>query len=523
MSKQIKFDDEARASIKAGIDILAKAVKMTLGPRGKAAIIEKSYGAPMVTFDGVTVAKEIELKDKYEKLGADLIKQAAEKTNDTVGDGTTTATVLAHAMINACEEILNKTGVNVIQLAEKLKVESKKVIALLEQQKEDVSTKKKIQEVATLSSKDKEIGSLIAEVMDKIGKEGVVTVEDSNTIGNSYEVVDGMRFDRGYISPYMTTSPEKMNAEVTNVPLLVTDKNISSITDILPILEKSLQAGKKELAIIADDFSNEVATMLVVNKLKGIFNAIAIKAPGYGDRKKETLQDIAVLTGAKFISEDSGSKLEDAIVSDFGNADKLIVTKDSTVIVGGKGVKVDIHARIETLKILMKSADGNFEKEKLKERVAKLSGGIAVIKIGSPIESAQKELKQRVEDAVAATRAAMEEGVVPGGGKALYNVLRDYDTNSDAGEIIAQALIAPIIAIVENSGKNFRTFDSTELELFWRGYDASKEAFVDLKEAGIIDPLKVVKLAFLNAISVASNYLMTGAAIIVEESEEKEK
>ncbi len=528
MAKQIKFNEEARAAIKKGIDKLADAVRMTLGPRGRAVVIEKGYGAPQVTFDGVTVAKEIELEGKWENLGAEFIKQAAEKTNDNVGDGTTTAVVLAHAMIDEGEKAISEKGFNVIHLAEELKNGSKAVIDGLEKQKEVISDAKKIEEVATLSAKDAEIGKLIAEVMGKIGKEGVVTIEDSNAIGNTYELVEGMQFDRGYVSAYMITNQERMEAELENPYILVTDKKISAITDILQLLEKIVASGKKELVIIAEEVEGEALATLVVNKLRGIFSVLAVKAPGFGDRRKEMLQDIAIVTGAQFVSEDLGKKLENVEVSDLGHAHRVVSNKDNTTIVGGKGEKKEIENRIAQLKAQIKKTDSEFDKEKLQERLGKLSGGVAVIKVGAPTEAAQKELKQRVEDAVSATRAAMEEGIVPGGGIALFNVrltVAEIDgknaVKKAVWDILNRALESPLSAIAANSGESvakvIETLKSRKAvrskESDWFGFNAVTNEAGDLKAAGIVDPLKVVKTAFVNALSVAANYLTVGAAI----------
>ncbi len=384
MAKQIKFNEDARASIKKGIDKLADAVKVTLGPRGRAVVIEKGYGAPQVTFDGVTVAKEIELEDKWENLGAEFIKQAADKTNDGVGDGTTTATVLAHAMIDEGEKVIREKGFNVIQLAEELKKASASVVKALEGQREAINDNKKIKEVATLSAKDEEIGGLIATVMEKVGKEGIVTVDDSNTIGSSYELVEGMQFDRGYVSQYMVTNQEKMESVLEEPYVLVTDKKISSIQDILGLLEKIVASGKKELLIVADDVDGEALTTLIVNKLRGIFNVLAVKAPGFGDRKKEMLQDIATVTGATFVSEELGKKFESTELADLGRARRVVSTKDVTTIVDGKGEKKDIEARAAQIKAQIKKSDSDFDKEKLQERLGKLSNGVAVIKVGAP-------------------------------------------------------------------------------------------------------------------------------------------
>ena len=525
MAKQIKFNEDARASIKKGIDKLADAVKVTLGPRGRAVVIEKGYGAPQVTFDGVTVAKEIELEDKWENLGAEFIKQAADKTNDGVGDGTTTATVLAHAMIDEGEKVIREKGFNVIQLAEELKKASESVVKALEGQRELINDNKKIKEVATLAAKDEEIGGLIATVMEKVGKEGIVTVDDSNTIGSSYEIVEGMQFDRGYVSQYMVTNQEKMESALEEPYVLVTDKKISSIQDILALLEKIVASGKKELLIVADDVDGEALTTLIVNKLRGIFNVLAVKAPGFGDRKKEMLQDIATVTGASFISEELGKKFENTELADLGRARRVVSTKDVTTIVDGKGDKKDIEARVAQIKAQIKKTDSDFDKEKLQERLGKLSNGVAVIKVGAPTEVAQKELKQRVDDAVAATRAAMEEGIVPGGGIALLNVSFELFSKPEAEKtvkvaaisILRRALEAPVRAIVENSGESAdRVIDELGKRSNepWKGFNAlTNKIMGDLREAGIIDPLKVTRAAFMNAVSVAANYLTIGAAV----------
>jgi len=520
MAKKILFNEEARSAIKKGIDKLAEAVKMTLGPRGRAAVIEKGYGAPQVTFDGVTVAKEIELEDRYENLGADFIKQAADKTNDNVGDGTTTSVVLAHSMIEEGEKAIREKGFNVIQLAEELRKKSEGIVKSLESQKELINDNKKIEEVASLSAKDKGIGKLIAEVMSKIGKEGVVTVEDSNTIGNSYEMVEGMQFDRGYISGYMVTNPEKMEAVLDEPYVLVTDRKISAINDLLPLLEKVVQSGKKELLVIADEVDGEALATLVLNKLRGTFNVLAVKAPGFGDRKKEMLEDVAIVTGATFISEDLGKKLDSAEVADLGRARRVVAEKDSTTIVDGGGEKKKIEERVSQLKGQIKATDSEFDKEKLQERLGKLSGGVAVIKVGAPTESAQKELKQRVEDAVHATRAAMEEGIVPGGGMALFHAESEDSSEPSSVEgaaslILNKAREAPLRAIIANSGVSpEETIKKLNAEKeIWVGFNATTNQITNLKEAGIIDPLKVTKTAFLNAVSVAATYLTVGVAV----------
>ncbi len=524
MAKNIKFNEEARVALKKGIDKLAEAVRMTLGPRGRAVVIEKGYGAPQVTFDGVTVAKEIELEDKYENLGAEFLKQVADKTNDNVGDGTTTSVVLAHAMIEEGEKMIREKGFNVIQLAEELKKGTAEIIASLEKQKEAINDTKKIKEVATLSAKDTEIGGLIATVMEKIGKEGVVTIEDSNTIGNSYEMVEGMQFDRGYVSQYMVTNQERMESVLEDPYVLVTDKKISSIQELLPVLEKVIQSGKKELLIVAEEIEGEALATLIVNKLRGIVNVLAVKAPGFGDRRKEMLQDIAIVTGGTYVSEEIGKKLESVDVSDLGRAHRVVSDKDKTTIVDGKGDKKNIEERATQIKAQIKKVDSDYDREKLQERLGKLAGGVAVIKVGAPTETAQKELKQRVEDAVAATRAAMEEGIVPGGGIALFNVGKWMEgrekknvseVRSAANAILMRAVEAPLMAIVSNSGESPETIAKklrSEKDQ-WTGFNAVTNQIGDLKSAGIIDPLKVTKTAFMNAVSVASNYLMMGVAI----------
>lgn len=525
MAKQILFNEDARIAMKKGIDKLAEAVKMTLGPRGRAVVIEKGYGAPQVTFDGVTVAKEIELEDKYENLGAEFIKQAADKTNDNVGDGTTTSVVLAHAMIEEGEKAIREKGFNVISLAEELKKGSEAVIKALESQKEEIDDNKKIREVATLSAKDAVIGVLIAEVMDKVGREGVVTVEDSNTVGNSYELVEGMQFNNGYISQYMVTNQERMEASLDEPYVLVTDKKISSIQEILPVLEKIVASGKKELVIIAEEIDGEALATLVLNKIRGIFNVLGVKAPGYGDRKKEMLQDIAIVTGATLITETLGRKFESIELTDLGHAHRVVSEKDKTTIVGGAGDKKAIDERVKQLKAQLKNVDTDYDKEKLQERLGKLAGGVAVIKVGAPTESAQKELKQRVDDAVFATKAAMEEGIIPGGGIALFNVFslitkaeKHLTPAAEAAHtILKHATEAPLMAIVANSGENpgaiIEKLRARGLSDAWKGFNAFKNEIEDLKVAGIIDPLKVSKTAFMNAISVASNYLTIGAAV----------
>ncbi|MDQ5889647.1 MAG: chaperonin GroEL [Patescibacteria group bacterium] len=530
MAKKIYFNDEARKALKRGIDQLSDAVKMTLGPRGRAVVIERGYGAPQVTLDGVTVAREIELEDKFENLGASLIKQAADKTNDNVGDGTTTSIILAQALIEEGEKAVSERGFNVIRLADEITNESQKIISILENQAEPVKDNNKIKEVATLSAKDPEIGSLIADVFRDVGKSGVITIEDSNTISNSSEVVEGMQFDKGYISQYMVTNTEKMQAEYEDPYILITDTKISAVKDILPLIEKMAQSGKKDLVIIAEDIDGEALATLVVNKIRGIFNTLAIKAPSFGDRRKDILADIAIVTGGQVISEEVGLKLENVEFSMLGRARKVIATKDDSIIVGGKGKKKDIEDRVAQLAEQIKRTEAKYDKDKLTERLGKLSGGVAVLKIGAPTESAQKELKQRVEDAVAATRAAMEEGVVPGGGIALFNSILeipDQDSKDEvkvqAREILKKVLRAPLSAIIENSGENVsvviddlvekKNTSKSKVEKYWLGFNAATNTIEDLKKAGIVDPLKVTKTALMNSVSVATNFLTIGVAI----------
>lgn len=531
MAKKILFNDEARKSLKKGIDKLSDAVKMTLGPRGRAVVIEKSYGAPQVTLDGVTVAKEIDLEDKFEKLGADLLKQASEQTNDKVGDGTTTSIILAQALVSEGETAVSEKGFNVIQLAEEIKKGSGDIIKKLDAQSLPVKDKDKIKEVATLSAKDSEIGELLAEVFSEVGKDGVITIEDSKTIDNSYEIVEGLQFDKGYISQYMITNSEKMEAEYEDAFILITDQKISSIKDILPLLEKMSASGKKDLVIIAEDIDGEALTTLIVNKLRGAFNTLAIKAPGFGDRRKEMLEDISIVTGGKVITESVGLKLENTDLSMLGRARRVVSTKDATTIVGGKGKKADIDSRAKQLKTQLEVTESKYDREKIQERLGKLSGGVAVIKVGAPTESAQKDLKQRVEDAFYATRAAMEEGVVPGGGVALFNTSLEMEGSAPAKteiaeharEILLKVCQAPVYAIADNSGEDAdRIIEEIKLakdaaknkdEKMWIGFNAMDNKVEDLKKAGIVDPLKVTKTAFLNAVSVAANYLTIGAAV----------
>lgn len=537
MSKQFKFDEDARQSLKKGVDKLANAVRVTLGPRGRNVVFDKGFGTPTITNDGVTIAKEVELEDKFENMGAALIKEVAEKTNDFAGDGTTTAVVLAQAMVE--EGLKNVTaGSDPLEIKKGIDKAVKATIDILNKIKKPIKTKNEKVQVATISGEDKELGEMIADVMEEVGKDGVVTVEESQTFGLSKELVEGMQFDNGYISPYMVTNAERMEAEYKEPLLLITDQKISAINDILPLLEKMSQTGKKSLVIIADDIEGEALTTLILNKLRGTFNSLAIKAPGFGDRKKEMLQDIAAVTGGKVISEEIGLKLENAEIEMLGQASKIISTKEHTTIVGGKGEKEDIDKRIKQIKAQLEKTDSEFDKEKLQERLAKLAGGVAVIKVGAATEAEMKYKKFKIEDALNATRAAIEEGIVPGGGaaliKAAYEInehLKNLDEEEKIGvKIVIKALEAPLRQIAENSGiKDISIIVDDIRKEENIGYDFSKVDSRDIKksrvnmiEAGIIDPLKVTRGALQNAASMASVFLTTEAVITDKPEEKKE-
>jgi chaperonin GroEL len=531
MAKQIIFGEQARASLKKGVDTLANAVKTTLGPKGRAVILEKGYGSPIVTYDGVTIAKEIELENKIENIGAELVKEVASKTNDSAGDGTTTATLLAQVLINEGLKSVS-AGVDPVGMHRGMQKAYETVMDELKKLSREVKGKEGYTQVATISARDAEIGKQIAEVMEKVGKDGVITVEEGQTVGVTTEFVDGMQFDRGYVSQYMVSNAEKMEADMEEPLILVTDKKISSINEILPLLEKVIKTGKKEMVIIADDVEGEALATLVVNKLRGIFNVLAIKAPGFGDRKKEMLQDIAVLTGADFISDDMGRKLENVELNQLGSAHRVVSDKDNTKVVGGKGDKTEIEKRIAQIKSQLEKVDSEFDKEKLQERLGKLSGGVAVIKVGAATEVEQKEKKYRIEDAVNATKAAAEEGIVPGGGVAFVRAshmvekLIDSFHKHELAEVVGaktilQAITAPLKQIAHNAG-----FDgSVVLNKVSEGKDdfgfnAATGEYVSMIEAGIIDPTKVTKSALTNAVSVASMLIVTEA--IVAEAPEKE-
>ncbi|MDO8557596.1 MAG: chaperonin GroEL [bacterium] len=521
MAKQIKFSEQARRRMLAGVDKLADAVKVTLGPRGRSVVLDKSYGSPTITNDGVTIAKEIDLPDKFENVGASLVKEVATKTNDVAGDGTTTATVLAQALIH--EGLKNvEAGANPMALKRGLEKATEAVIGELRKMSKmiDASKKEEIAQVANISARDPEIGDQIAAVIEKVGKEGVITVEEGQTFGTSYEVVEGLQFDRGYISPYMITNTERMEAEYENPSILLTDKKISTIHDILPLLEKLAQSGKKELTIIAEDVDGEALATFVVNKLRGTFNVLAVKAPGFGDRRKEMLEDIAVVTGAKVISEEVGLKLENATLDMLGGAHRVIATKDNMTVVGGKGDKTAIEKRVKMLKTQLAKTDSTFDKEKLQERLAKLSGGVAVIKVGAATETEQKDKKLRIEDAINATRAALEEGVVPGGGVALLRALvavdklQLHDDEMTGANIVRRALEEPVRLIAQNAGLDGAVVASEVKKAHGsHGFNAATLKYEDLMAAGIIDPTKVVRSALQNAVSIAGLFLTTEAVI----------
>ena len=533
MAKQLLFSEKARIALKKGVDQLADAVKITLGPKGRAVILEKGYGAPVVTHDGVTIAKEIELEDKIENIGAELVKEVASRTNDIAGDGTTTATLLAQVLIS--EGLKNAmSGVDVVGMHKGMNKAYEAVLENLKKLSKKISTKEEIAQVATISSRDEEIGNLIADVLDIVGKDGVITVEESQTIGLSKEIVEGLQFDRGYISQYMITDQEKMEVVLEDPYILVTDKKISSINELLPLLEKLVKTGKKELMIIADDVDGEALATLVVNKIRGIFNVLAVKAPGFGDRRKEMLQDIAIITGADFISEDIGRKLESIDITSLGKAHKVITNKDNTTIVGGKGSKDEIEKRAHQIKAQLQKTDSEFDKEKLQERLGKLSGGVAVIKIGSATEVEQKEKQHRIEDAVAATKAAIEEGIVPGGGVALVRaseavneLINKFEKDQLAeiigAKIILEGLYAPVKQIAENAGYNGAVvLDKVLSGKDDYGFNAATGKYEHLIKAGIVDPTKVTRSALQNAVSIASMLLIT-EAVVANLPEKKEK
>lgn len=529
MAKLISYNTEARQKIQEGVNKLADTVKVTLGPKGRNVVLEKSFGAPLITNDGVTIAKEIDLEDAFENLGAQLVKEVATKTNDVAGDGTTTATLLAQALVR--EGLRNiAAGANPMGLKRGMKKVADFVIQKIQANAKEVDTMDAIANVGTISAGEEAIGKMIAEAMEKVGKDGVITVEDSKTMENALEVVEGMQFDRGYLSPYMVTDTEKMVAELEDPYILITDKKIGNIQDILPLLEQIVQSGKT-LLIIAEDVEGEALATLVLNKIRGTFNAVAIKAPGYGDRRKEMLQDIAVLTGGRVITEDLGLDLKTATIDMLGRATKVNIDKEKTVIVSGHGDKDAIAQRVEQIKKQIENTESEYDKEKLKERLAKLGGGVAVLRVGAATETEMKDKKLRIEDALSATRAAVEEGIVAGGGTAMVDVIADAEEfvgdlvgdEKVGGQIIVRSLEEPLRQIVANAGlEPSVVVEKVKASAIGEGFDAANEQYVNMFEAGIVDPTKVTRSALQNAVSIASMFLTTEAAVVTKPEEKKE-
>lgn len=519
MAKSIIFGEDARRRMQNGVDTLADTVKVTLGPKGRNVVLDKKFGSPLITNDGVTIAREIELEDQYENMGAQLVKEVATKTNDVAGDGTTTATLLAQAIIR--EGLKNVTGgANPMLVRNGIKMSVDKAVEEIKKISRPVEGKEDISRVAAISAGDEEIGKLIADAMEKVGSEGVITVEESKSMGTELDVVEGMQFDRGYVSPYMATDTDKMEASLDNPYILITDKKISNIQEILPILEQIVQQGKK-LLIIAEDVEGEAMATLVVNKLRGTFTCVAVKAPGFGDRRKEMLQDIAILTGGEVISEELGKDLKEVTIDMLGAAESVKISKENTTIVNGKGDKTEIHNRVAQIKRQIEETTSDFDREKLQERLAKLAGGVAVIKVGAATETELKEKKLRIEDALAATKAAVEEGIVPGGGTAYINVI-DKVANIDVEDadakvgisIIKRALEEPVRQIAANAGvEGSVIIDKVKNSEAGVGYDALRGEYVNMIKAGIVDPTKVTRSALQNAASVASTFLTTEAVV----------
>ncbi|MDK2980792.1 MAG: chaperonin GroEL [Chloroflexota bacterium] len=524
-AKQLVFGEEARRKLRNGIDIVAESVATTLGPKGRNVALDRKFGSPTITHDGVTVAKEIELEDPFENMGAQLLKEAATKTNDIAGDGTTTSTVLAHAMVTEGLKTL-AAGANPMMLKRGIEAASKAVADAIKEQAIEISTKEEIANVATISAQDRQIGDLIADVMDKVGKDGVITVEESKGLEFEQEYVEGMQFDRGYISSYFITDSDHMESVIEEPYILIYDKKISAAQDLLPLLEKLVQVGKRDLVILAEDVDGEALATMVLNKLRGTLNVLAVKAPGFGDRRKAMMQDIATLTGATLISEETGRKLDTAVVADLGRAEKVVADKDNTTVIGGKGDSKAIKARIEQIRVEIEKTTSDYDREKLQERLAKLSGGVAIIRVGAATETELKEKKHRVEDALSATRAAVEEGIVPGGGVALLNAvdslgslkLEGDDVNTGAN-IVRKALEAPMRRISENAGyegsvvvANIRAAQAKEKNNKF-GFNVLDENYVDMVKAGVIDPAKVTRGALENATSIAAMILTTEALI----------
>ena len=536
-AKQIVFSEDARRKLKNGMNVVANAVGATLGPKGRNVAIDRKFGSPTVTHDGVSVAKEIELEDPFENMGAQLLKEAASKTNDIAGDGTTTSTVLAHAIVNEGLKTL-EAGYNPMLLKHGISLATETVVEELRKMSVKIDTKGDIASVATNSAADEEIGGLIADVMDKVGKDGVITVEESKSMQFEQEFVEGMQFDRGYLSPYFITSADKMEAIISDAYVLINEKKISAAQDIVPLLEKLVQIGKRELVIIAEDIDGEALATLVLNKLRGMLNVLAIKAPGFGDRRKAMLQDIAILTGGTVIAEETGRKLETATIQDLGRAEKVVSDKENTTIIGGKGKKADIEGRIKEIRAEIDKSTSDYDKEKLQERLAKLSGGVAIIRVGAATETEMKEKKHRVEDALSAARAAVEEGIVPGGEISLINAASKLDklakeNGDDDSEvrvginIVKKALEAPIRKLASNAGQDgsviIDTVRRTAAEKKNKniGYNVLTNKYVDMIEAGVIDPVKVVRGALENAASIASMILTTD--VLITDMPEKDK
>ena len=520
MAKEIKYGIDARKALEEGVNKLANTVRVTLGPKGRNVVLDKSYGAPLITNDGVTIAKDIELEDKFENMGAQLVKEVATKTNDVAGDGTTTATVLAQAMVNAGMKNL-AAGANPIVLRRGMKKATECAVEAIAKMSEKVTGKDQIAKVASISAGDAEVGQMVADAMEKVSNDGVITIEESKTMKTELDLVEGMQFDRGYISAYMATDMDKMEAVLDNPYILITDKKISNIQEILPLLEQIVQSGAK-LLIIAEDVEGEALTTLIVNKLRGTFNVVAVKAPGYGDRRKEMLKDIAILTGGTVISEELGLDLKDATMEELGRAKSVKVQKENTIIVDGLGHKEEIANRIGQIKGQIEETKSDFDREKLQERLAKLSGGVAVIRVGAATETEMKEAKLRMEDALAATKAAVEEGIIAGGGSAYVHAAEKVSAvvsglegdEKTGGNIILKALEAPLYHIVANAGLEGSVIVNKVKEMATgMGFDAYKEEYVDMVEAGILDPAKVTRSALQNATSVASTLLTTESVV----------
>lgn len=536
MAKQIIYSEDARKKIKAGIDKVANAVRVTMGPKGRNVLLAKSYGGPTITNDGVSIAKDIELKDPFENLGAELIKQVAEKTNDVAGDGTTTATVITQALVREGLKFV-ETGINPVGIRRGMEQAKDDVIAVLKKNSKKISSREEKVNVATISAESVEMGEMIAEVMEAVGNDGVVTTEQSQTLGLSKEIVMGMNFDKGYISPYMMTDAASQSAEIKDPFILITDKKISSIQEVLPVLEKMAQAGKKDIVIIAEDVDGEALATLVVNRIRGVLNVLAVKTPGFGDERKAMLEDIALLTGGQVISTDKGMKLESTELTMLGKAVKVIATKDDTTIVGGKGKKAEINARVALVKAQVDKTESAYEREKLMKRMAKLSGGVAVIRVGAATETELTYMKHKMEDAVAATKAAIAEGIVAGGGTALVKAAREVsekfkkeegkaDNDFKAGYMtVIKALEEPLRQIATNAGMSDASVvlnSVVNTKGVSAGYNAANDSYEpDMLKAGIIDPLKVTRTAVENAVSVASLLLTTEAAVVDLPEEKK--